>query len=403
MKLDTKLTDSLARSLKLPRSRTDEIFWDGALAGFGLRVYASGVRAWLLQYDRGTSIRKMTLGSIEALSASRARTTAMDLLAKVRLGESPADDKRDARSEANETFGKPTLLRYLAHKRATLRPGSFAEVERHLTTHAASLHRRPLADIDRKTVAALLSKIAAENGVATCNRVRSSLAAYFTWLMTEGLADSNPVTDIAKRQEGGGRSRVLSLPELAAILKAADDGTDHGDIVWLLALTGLRRSEIGDLVRDELDVDAATITIPASRMKANHSHTVPLSPRSLAILQRRADRPGALFGRFGERGGFSGWSRSKERLDQKLNLAPWTVHDIRRSVATHMGELLDVPPHIIAELLAHRTFRAGVEHTYNRSVYQLQKAAALTRWADLLTTAVDGAAADVVPMVRPAR
>src|SRR5262245_21584938 len=278
MKLDVKLTDTLARSLKLPRGKSDKVFWDGALPGFGVRIYATGVRAWFLQYDHGASTRKMTLGSIEAMSASRARTTAMDLLAKVRLGESPVDDKRDARAGVGESFGKPTLPRYLAHKRSTLRPGSFAEVERHLTMHAASLHRRPLADIDRKTIAALLSRIASENGLATCNRVRSSLAAYFTWLMTEGLAESNPVTDIAKRQEGGGRSRVLSLPELVAILKVADDSTDHGDIIWLLALTGLRRAEIGDLLRNEVDLEAGVIAIPGTRMKAGHPHMIPLSP-----------------------------------------------------------------------------------------------------------------------------
>ena len=178
MKLDVKLTNAGARALKLPRGRTDEVFWDGVLAGFGCRVYATGVRSSYLQYDRGKgSTRKLTLGSINSMSAGRARGLAMDLLARVRLGEDPVADKRGARADDAMTFAA-TLPRYLAFKRSELRPGSFSEVERRLSTHAAPLHRRRLADIDRKMVAGLLSKIAADAGIPTSNRVRSSIGAY---------------------------------------------------------------------------------------------------------------------------------------------------------------------------------------------------------------------------------
>ena len=225
----------------------------------------------------------------------------MDLLAKVRLGEDPVADKREARAEAGATFGKPILARYLAAKRATLRPGSFAEVERHLTGHAAPLHNRRLANIDRKMVAGLLSKIAADAGIPTSNRVRSSIGAYYVWLMMEGLADASPITDIAKRPEGDGRARVLAIPELVAILQATADGTDHGDIIWLLTLAGARKSEIGDLARGEIDFDAGVINIPGMRMKGARAHAIPITLPMRTILQRRADRPGALFGRTGER------------------------------------------------------------------------------------------------------
>lgn len=405
MKLTVKLTDALARSLKLPRGKSDEVFWDAVLAGFGCRVYATGVRSWFLQYDHGSSTRKLTLGAIDAMSAGRARGLAMDLLAKVRLGEDPVADKREARTDDAMTFAA-TLPRYFAAKRVTLRPGSFSEVERHLSAHAAPLHRRRLADIDRKTVAGLLSKIAADAGIPTSNRVRSSIAAYFVWLMTEGLADANPIADIAKRPEGEGRTRVLAIPELVAILQATADGTDHDNIIWLLALTGARKSEIGGLTWSEIDLEAGLVSIPGPRMKGGRAHSIPITPPVRTILQRRADRGGTLFGRTGERG-FSGWSRSKARLDDKLlvaghDLQPWTVHDIRRSVSTHLTELLDVPPHIVAEILAHRTFRAGVEATYNRSAYAVQKRTALERWADLLTKAVEGHAGTVVLLARKA-
>jgi integrase len=111
-------------------------------------------------------------------------------------------------------------------------------------------------------------------------------------------------------------------------------------------------------------------------------------------LQRQPKRKGRdfIFG-IGE-AGFSGWSKSKERLDQallaahrKINrkakpLPDWRLHDLRRTAATGMAEL-GTQPHIIEAVLNHVSgHKAGVAGIYNRARYEGEMRNALQRWAD---------------------
>ena len=84
-----------------------------------------------------------------------------------------------------ETFGHE-VVRYLYRKRLAMKPRAFEEVERHLTNHAAPLHRLRLAEIDRRTVAQRLGEIETASGPVARNRVRSSLSAFFAWAVTRG-------------------------------------------------------------------------------------------------------------------------------------------------------------------------------------------------------------------------
>ena len=89
---------------------------------------------------------------------------------------------------------------------------------------------------------------------------------------------------------------------------------------------------------------------------------------------------------FGRRDtGFSGWGKAKAELDAAVKInEPWTLHDIRRTVATRMGDL-GVQPHIVEAVLNHISgHKKGVAGTYNRSVYAKEKRAALETWASHL-------------------
>ena len=209
--------------------------------------------------------------------------------------------------------------------------------------------------------------------------------------MRQGLADHNPVIGTEAPAEDRRRDRVLSPAEMVAVWKACDGRGEFGVIVRLLMLTGARRDEVAGLRRPELDLDRALWILPAARSKNGLEHEVPLSRQALAQLATR-DRVGlCVFGRRG-RSPFSGFSRSKERLDRELGetVAPWTLHDIRRSVVTHMVEL-GITPHVVEACINHVSgHRAGVVGTYNRATYREPKQAALQAWADHLEAPVDG-------------
>jgi integrase len=103
-------------------------------------------------------------------------------------------------------------------------------------------------------------------------------------------------------------------------------------------------------------------------------------------------------------GGFSGWTRSKERLDRRIEdklgkpLPHWTVHDLRRTAATRMVDLGE-GPHIVEAVLNHVSgHRAGVAGIYNRSLYKAEKAQALSKWATHVLAIAKGKKSNVTPI-----
>src|SRR5215475_14431415 len=99
-----KLTAANIRALKLPPGVIDKVFFDSDLPGFGLRVRASGVHSWMIQYAVAGRTRRVVLGLASALDPGKARATARDLLAQVRLGRDPAGEKDYVKAKAIETF-----------------------------------------------------------------------------------------------------------------------------------------------------------------------------------------------------------------------------------------------------------------------------------------------------------
>jgi integrase len=396
-----KLTKINIAKVVVPPGKTEIIQFDDDVPGFGLRIRVGGSATWIFQYRQGNKQRRLSLGSAAAIPAQNARTRATELHARVRLGEDPAGQKIESRTRAVETLG--SILRpFLLVKKAALKPRSYEQVERHLLMHAKRLHGLQTTAIDRRTVAALLTELAANNGAGLANSVRASLSAFFSWAMREGLADSNPIIGTNKAVTKGARDRVLTDDELRLIWNALPD-SDYGDIMRLLALTGQRREEIGSLRWREIDFDKAVIALPAERTKNGRPHDVALSPAALAILKARPHRVGRdlVFGTGAN--GYLGWSNYKLLLDARIatkgTVSPWRLHDLRRTVSTQMHDALGIPPHIVEAVLNHISgHRAGVAGTYNRALYAKDKAVALARWAEHLGAIVSGRSSKVVAM-----
>jgi integrase len=258
------------------------------------------------------------------------------------------------------------------------------EVERYLRKSATSLHSLPLAGIDRRAIAEALGEVERQCGPVARNRFRSNLSAMFAWAITEGLIENNPVTGTAKADENGGRERVLTEAEIKSLWAAlADD--DFGRIVKLLLLTGQRRNEIGFLQWSEVDLADATLTLPAARTKNGREYTLPLSRQALALFDGvPSERPrGLVFTS-------TNWASEKVKLDARLKLPHWTLHDLRRTAATGMIEL-GTAPHVVEAVLNHVSgHKAGVAGIYNRSKLLEPMREALQRWADHVEALIVG-------------
>jgi integrase len=414
-----KLTQASIERLSLPAGKSEAIFFDEDMPGFGLRIREGGSRTFIVQYALGGRQRRMTIGSAKILKTAKARETAGDLLAKVRLGHDPAADRAEARVRASDEPLSDVIRRFLARQERRvqerrLRRRTYVDAKRYLERYWKPLHTLHPTKVSRATVAARLGKIADDHGLVSADRARAALSAFFTWAIGEGLCDMNPVIGTNKHFDGEkSRDRVLTDRELAVIWRSLPD-SDYGAIVQLLILTGQRREEIGALQLPEVDLKQTLITLPPERTKNGRPHEVPLSKPAVAILKAREKRAGRDFvfgdgprkgnGADEERhGGFQGWSKSKTALDEqvaneakkvafdnRVTAGPWRLHDIRRTVATRMAEL-GVQPHIIEAVLNHVSgHKAGVAGVYNRSSYAAEKRIALDLWGKHVQALVEG-------------
>jgi integrase len=397
-----KLTAKTTATAKLPAGKVDVIHFDDGLPGFGFRIRSSGGalrRSWVVQYRRAGATRRLLLGSAEVLSADRARAAAKEILAKVALGEDPQADRQARRAQDEHTL-RAVAGDYLAAKAKVVRPNTYRELERFLTgPHFKPLHSMAIDQITRRDVAARIAKITTENGSPSAANARAALSAMYAWALGHGLCEINPVVGTIAPANAQPRERVLTDAELVAIWRACGDDV-FGKIVKLLILTAQRRSEIGGMRWSEIDMDMGTWTLPVARSKNRRAHTLPLPRMALDII---ATVP-RIVGRdqlFGERAalGFTRWA-AKGDLDARLGgkVAPWTLHDLRRTAATKMADI-GVQPHIIEVVLNHISgHKGGVAGIYNRSSYEREVRAALAMWADHVRALVEGGEKKILPL-----
>lgn len=395
-----KLTKAAIAGLTLPAGRSEKTYWDDDIPLFGVRLRKGGSKGWVFWYrlgGRASPLRKIGLGATSAVSAAEARAEAARLYAKVRLGQDPAAEKAESVVRASETF-ESVLKIFLARQAERLKPRSYVGVEYHLRVQSKPFHRLPLAHIDRRAIARLLAEIGVSSGPFAANRLRSDLHTFFAWAMRDGWVDANPVANTNRHEEGGSRERVLTSDELRAIWTATAGGDQYSAVVRLLLLLACRRDEVGSLQWSEIDFDQAMISLPGERTKNSKPFDIPLTAAALAILEAQPRRDRAfVFGR--GQGGFSGWSKSKTELDQRANIVPWRLHDLRRTASTVMHEL-GVQPHIVEAVLNHISgHKGGVSGVYNKAAYRTEKAAALALWAEHVLALVEGRPAKIVSLL----
>ena len=403
----TELTKTAIERLTVPDGKFDAYLWDPSLPSFGVRkVGSSGSTSLVVKFTIGGKQRKQSLGKLIITSTTTkddvarvirtARNEAQRALAKARLNNDfkseirakAAEDASQAKLDAAERARLadrvgPRIETYIGERRRDLKPRSLIETQRHLAKHLQSLHDLPVTDLRREVIAAELARIAKDSGAVAADRVRASLSAFCSWLIEREVIEANPCIGIKRKANGGGRDRVLAMEELAVVWRGIGGDTDHDRIVRLLMLTGQRREEIGGLTWEEINFERCQIELPPARTKNKRAHIVPLSNEALTILRTIPMRHGRnhLFGT--GKGPFSGWSKSKERLDGRLGaqIAPWTLHDLRRSFASHCADLEFGSVLAIEAALNHLSGeRAGIKGIYNRGKQERQKRELMDNW-----------------------
>jgi integrase len=387
---------------------------DGIVPGLFLVVQPSGAKGWALRYRFAGKTAKLTLGKWPMMTLAEARTEAAETLEKIEAGQNPAQAKKAAKAaqieaqlDDRDQFQNVVELFLKRHASHNRRGDDVVAMFRREVMKAWG--ERKIFDISKRDVIEVLDGIVDRGSPVTANRLRAHLNTLFNWAKGRDIVQANPLDGIKPPAPEKPRDRVLTDDEIRLFWKSCDKlGQPFGPLFKLLLLTGQRRGEVGEMTEREIVGDVWTI--PAGRSKNGDEHAITLPQAARAILEgveRIKGRAGYLFTTTGD-SPVSGFTRAKGRLDklmaeiasegqpEPVEIAPFTLHDLRRTAATGMAGL-GFPPHVVEAVLNHRSgTRRGVAGVYNRFDYADEKRDALEAWGRYVLALVEGQPGNVV-------
>jgi integrase len=262
------------------------------------------------------------------------------------------------------------------------------------------LRTRPVDEIARRDLRELLDAIVSRGRAPHAHHVLAYLRPALAWALARELITANPADGIPdpdpRRREARTRDRYLDDREIALFWRGCEHiGWPFGSLFQLLLLTAQRRDEVAEARRRELDLDKALWTLPRERSKNDKEHLVHLSKPAIEILRGlpRLEGEDFLFTTNGITP-VSGFGRARDRLARAMRdlsqvgqggrdgptLAPFTLHDLRRTAATGMAGL-GIAHEVLDRVLNHTEGKiSGVARIYNRFAYLDERKAALEAW-----------------------
>jgi len=350
-----RLTDLQIRKLKAP-DKGQKTYFDEALPGFGVRVSQGGTKSFVVMHGKARRLR--TIGRYPDMALAEARIEAKRTQADMAL-----DGMQDTDSTPTTSFDA-ARTRFLTDCNARTKPRTVEEYRRLLHRHFD--FAKNVGDVTRSDIIDAIEKIR-----RTPSEQKHAFVAVRTmmnWCRKRGFVDTSPVPPLSFNSQP--RSRILSDNELRVVLRRAEEyGYPYGRIVQLLILTGQRRGEIAALRRSWIEGDE--IAFPQGFTKNKREHFVPIGRIAHEVIEALPEGTDLLFpSRLSNETPFNGWSKAKRAFDRPIDLAEFTLHDLRRTYSSNMARL-GVPIHVTEKLLNHVSGTiSGIAAVYNRHSYR---------------------------------
>jgi integrase len=359
----------------------DYFIWDDELPGFGLRVFASGKRSYLIQYRSAGRTRRYTIGLHGIWTPETARQEAKVQLGRVAGGDNPAEERQ---LDHKAVTVKELCTLYLNDLKAGLILGKggrpkktttivtdTGRIERHIIPLVGARRVKDLtkADINKvlKDIMAgktrmsvktkkLRGKAIVRGGAGTATRTVGLLGGILTYAVESGIIERNPAHGIKKPKDNV-RNRRLTEAEYRTLgqmlLKAAaiEKYAMTVDIIRQIALTGCRRSEIIGLMWSEADTDGSCLRLE------NSKEGVSVRPVGLPVVEyleerRKGAKSTYVFPGQDEDNAFGSFPNHWEQIFKNSPLSDITPHVLRHSFAS-IGNDLGFTEVTIAALVGH--------------------------------------------------
>jgi integrase len=378
-----KFTDISFKALK-PEEERYEVR-DLHARGLYVIVEPSGFKSFAVRFRFDGKPKKLSLGNISLSAARKAATHAYDEVAQ---GRDPTAAKKEARAERKTV--EANTFAAVAEKYFTIEcglrrdgealtfNGKLRSAARRLTDLqrlvVPTLGRKPVSQIRRSEIVALLDRIEIENGPTMADLVLRFLSRIFSWHaardddfrspIVRGMARSKP-----KERE---RQRILTDEEIRKIWNATAAGPFPAFVKFLL-LTGARRNEALGLTWSE--VRDGVWELPPSRNKTKQPLARPLSATALALIKSHwRDGNQRVFAT-------SASAKQKARFDRQTGTSGWTFHDCRRTARSLMSRA-GVDSDHAERCLGHVI--GGIRGVYDQHKYLPQMKRAYDEMATLL-------------------
>ena len=328
-----------------------QIIWDNRVPGFGLRLYPSGKKSFVIQYrDQCRRTRLMTLGSYGVLTPAQARELATRRLLEVAQGEDPLAKRRSPSAGTVRDFVEVWLGDHARPNRKTWR-----EDQRRLVKHVIpTLGTKALSAVQRADVARLHARLGSSTPVEA-NRVRMLLHNVFAKAEEWGYLPEghpNPAHGVKPLRESA-RERWLTETEVRSLFESleAEDDPYVRAAFPLLLLTGLRKGELLSLRWEDVDLQRSELRLPAT--KSGRPHSIPLTGPALGFLSDIPRLKGNPWVFPGAKGGpLRDLRRPWLRVRRRAGLDDVTIHDLRRTTGSWMAQK-GVPLQVIGKVLNH--------------------------------------------------
>ena len=366
-----RFTDTGVKNLK-PEAKLYERTEGG---GFSIRVQPSGTKTfYYIYYDAGKK-QRVRIGEYGSISLAEAREKAAALHSARKRG---VDLKLEGKTVTD------LATRYLSeYSRTTNTPRIYKENKRVLTVDVLPhIGHIDLNNIKRKHIYELLQRIIERGAPIQSNSVLKVVRKMFNFGIECGMTEINPAHMI-KQQPEKEKTRVLSMDEIAVFLyqpMKAKTTDNTMRCLKLILITGQRPGECLNMRHEEIDGDWWIIPKEKTKnQKLAHAtdHRVFLSPLAKEII---GSGSGPVFP---SPTGVSALGAALRRLRNRIDIDPFTPHDLRRTAATHIVEI-GYSQETIDRILGHTTGK--IARTYNRYSYDTEKMEAMLEWEKKLVS-----------------
>ena len=345
------------RMVEALSAEKDTVYWDTELKGFGVRVYPSGAKVYVVQSRGPGGPKRVAVGRHGVVTANQARRRAALMIARIKAGKAPTS-AHEAGPDPGPTVAELAERYFREHVVLHCKPGTAkayrSVVERHILPDFGHL---PIGALDRRHVSTLHYKlrktpIAANEAIGALSRMLNRAEAW-------GLAPAggNPCRHVVKNRRHK-RERFLTEEEFRRLGRTLDAREAEGRVsvhaaaaLRLLMLTGCRCNEILTLRWDDVHLDANEIRLRDSK---TGPRAVPLSPAAARVLARLPRVPGNPWVIAGRRPGtrLSHIAYYWYQVREPAGLGDVRIHDLRHSFASRALALGESLP-MIGKLLGH--------------------------------------------------